>query len=149
MRLVNTSIQIDAPASRVWEILTDFPRHPAWNPFIQFISGPLQAGGKLTVRIKPPGGKEMTFRPSVLVAQPEKELRWQGKLLVPGLFEGEHFFQMMQTQSGTRFDHGEKFSGMFVALMSAGSFDLIERGFMQMNEALKARAEQGAIDRMA
>lgn len=34
----------------------------------------------------------MTFRPTVLVAEPDRELRWRGRLLVPGLLDGEHAF---------------------------------------------------------
>lgn len=36
----------------------------------------------------------MTFHPVVLVAVQERELRWLGRLLIPGLFDGEHTFQL-------------------------------------------------------
>jgi hypothetical protein len=141
LRLVSTSIDIAASPERVWQVLTDFSAHPEWNPFIQSISGQLQAGEKLTVRISPPGGKGMTFRPKVLSAQANEELRWKGRLLLPGVFDGEHFFKLEPTATGTRFYHGEKFTGILVALMGAPSFEQIKRGFTQMNEAIKLRAE--------
>ncbi len=141
MKTISTSILISAPPERVWDVLTDFPRHPEWNPFIQSISGPLVPGEKLKVRIKPPGGKGMTFNPTVLTAQPARELRWKGRLLLPGIFDGEHFFRLEPSGDGTRFVHGEKFSGLLVALMGASSFKQIERGFRDMNEAIKGRAE--------
>ncbi len=31
-----------------------------------------------------------TFRPTVLVAEPNRELRWLGRLFMPGPFDGEH-----------------------------------------------------------
>jgi hypothetical protein len=62
-------------------------------------------------------------------------------LLLPGVFDGEHFFKLEPTANGTRFHHGEKFTGIWVALMGASSFEQIERGFTQMNAALKRRAE--------
>ena len=141
MKIVSTSILISAPPERVWDVLTDFPRHPEWNPFIRSISGPLVPGEKLRVHIKPPGGKGMTFNPTVLTAQPARELRWKGKLLLPGIFDGEHFFRLEPSGDGTRFVHGEKFSGLLVAVMGASSFEQIERGFRDMNEAIKERAE--------
>ena len=141
MKIVSTSILISAPPERVWDVLTDFPRHPEWNPFIRSISGPLVPGEKLRVHIKPPGGKGMTFNPTVLAAQPARELRWKGKLLLPGIFDGEHFFRLEPSGDGTRFVHGEKFSGLLVAVMGASSFEQIERGFRDMNEAIKERAE--------
>ncbi len=141
MKIVSTSILISAPPERVWDVLTDFPRHPEWNPFIRSISGPLVPGEKLRVHIKPPGGKGMTFNPTVLAAQSARELRWKGKLLLPGIFDGEHFFRLEPSGDGTRFVHGEKFSGLLVAVMGASSFEQIERGFRDMNEAIKERAE--------
>jgi hypothetical protein len=144
MKEVSTSIEIAAPPERVWSVLTDFPAHPDWNPFIRSISGQPKPGEKLTVRIQPPGGKGMMFRPTVLEAQANRELRWKGKLLVRGLFDGEHFFKLRPTQVGTHFVHGERFSGILVALMKASSFEQIERGFTAMNEALKRAAERDA-----
>ena len=40
----------------------------------------------------------MTFKPRVLNAEPERELRWLGHLLVPGLFDGEHSFTIEPLQ---------------------------------------------------
>ena len=39
MKVIHTEIEINAPASRVWEILTDFGSFPQWNPFIRQVSG--------------------------------------------------------------------------------------------------------------
>ncbi|MBI2494818.1 MAG: SRPBCC domain-containing protein [Candidatus Rokubacteria bacterium] len=74
------------------EVLTDFPAYPAWNPFIRRIAGAARPGARLAVHIQPAGGRGMTFRPTVLVAEPDRELRWRGRLLVPGLLDGEHAF---------------------------------------------------------
>src|ERR1700683_3241151 len=48
-RWIEAAIEIDAPPSRVWTLLTDFPRMPAWNPFIKSISGNLTQGARLSV----------------------------------------------------------------------------------------------------
>lgn len=141
MKRVSTSIDIAAPPERVWQVLTDLPAHAEWNPFIQSISGELRTGAKLSIHVRPPGGKGMRFRPTVLAARENRELRWRGRLLVPGLFDGEHFFELEPIEGGTRFHHGERFSGLFVAMMGASSFQQIEAGFTAMNEALKKRAE--------
>jgi uncharacterized protein YndB with AHSA1/START domain len=67
MRSISTETVINAPCSTVWEILTDFASYPSWNPFIRRISGRVEAGGRLSVEIKPPGRSAMIFRPRVLV----------------------------------------------------------------------------------
>jgi hypothetical protein len=89
---LHSEIQIDVPAKRVWELLTDFASYPQWNPFIRNISGQPATGERLRVRLVPPGGRGMTFKPRVLNAEPNREFRWLGHLLVPGLFDGEHSF---------------------------------------------------------
>ena len=141
MRRIATTIDISAPPERVWAILTDFPAHAGWNPFITAISGEPKAGARLAIRVEPPGGKGMSFRPRVLVAEPERELRWLGRLIVPGLFDGEHYFLLEPIAGGTRLTHGENFRGVLVAMMGDASFAAIESGFSAMNAALKARAE--------
>ena len=140
MRIIQTSIEIAASPSRVWEVLTDFPRHSEWNPFITSISGPLVPGEKLKVRIEPPGKGAMTFNPTVLVVEPGRELRWKGKVLVGGLFDGEHCFRLEQSARGTRLEQRERFTGMLVPLLS-GAFGPTEQGFVAMNKQLKRRAE--------
>ncbi len=59
----------------------------------------------------------MQFRPKVLVVEVAREFRWKGKLLVTGLFDGEHFFILEQTPNGTvLFTQGEIFSGLLDTL---------------------------------
>jgi hypothetical protein len=141
MHRVRTTIDIAAPPERVWSILADFPAHGHWNPFITAISGKLERGQRLSITVRPPGGKGMSFKPTLLAVQPARELRWLGRLLVAGLFDGEHYFLLDPIPNGTRFTHGENFSGLFVRMMGAKGFASIEQGFEAMNQALKARAE--------
>jgi uncharacterized protein YndB with AHSA1/START domain len=61
MKELHSEIEIDAPAERVWHLITDFASYPQWNPFIRTISGPPTPGERLEVRIEPPGGRGMTF----------------------------------------------------------------------------------------
>src|SRR5437879_5998834 len=91
-RRIEAAIEISAPPSRVWAVLTDFARMPAWNPFITSISGNLAQGARLSVRIAAPGKFGMRFKPTVMSVRPERELRWLGHLVVPGIFDGEHYF---------------------------------------------------------
>ena len=140
MKNIETTIDIDAPPSRVWEVLMDFQSYPEWNPFIVSVSGVARAGDKLTVRIQPPGRSGMTFRPMVLVAEPEREFRWRGKVLVRGLFDGDHYFGLEPARRGTHFHQGERFTGLLVPLLG-GTLTAAEVGFKAMNERLKARAE--------
>ena len=141
MRLIETATDIRAPAARIWSILTDFSAYPVWNPFITAAEGELHPGAQLKITIAPLGHRPMTFRPVVLVVTPDYELRWLGRLLMPGLFDGEHAFGLEQQAETCRFLHAERFSGVLLPLLSEGLIEAIRRGFESMNAALKLRAE--------
>jgi len=139
---LETEIEINATAERVWEVLTDFDAHPRWNPFIKELKGKPIEGERLRVFIQPPGGKGMVFKPTVLKSEENRELRWLGRLLMPGLFDGEHYFRIEDIGNDrVRFIQGENFSGILVRLFAKSLDDGTLKGFQQMNEALKRRVE--------
>ena len=142
MHELRTAIEIQATAQRVWAILADFAAYPQWNPFIRQIRGVPERGRSLEVRIQPSGTRGMTFRPTVLAAEPARELRWLGRLLIPGLFDGEHRFVIEPLPGGrVRFHHSERFRGLLVPLLRGKLERETKRGFDEMNAALKRRAE--------
>jgi hypothetical protein len=142
MKELHSEIEIAATAERVWRVLTDFPSYPQWNPFIRRISGEPKTGERLEVRLEPPGGQGMTFRPKLLNAEANHELRWLGRLFVPGLFDGEHSLIIEPLgESRVRFVQREEFRGLLVPLLARSLDDNTRRGFEEMNHALKERAE--------
>jgi hypothetical protein len=138
---LRAEVEILAPPAAVWSVVMDFDSYRDWNPFIPSIAGPREVGARLDVVIAPPGGREMTFRPTVLAVDPERELRWLGHFLVRGLFDGEHFFRLVDLSNGrTRFVQGENFTGLLVKPMRS-LLTNTARGFVFMNQALKKRVE--------
>jgi len=47
MKELYSVIEIDAPADKVWGILTDFDSYSDWNPFIRKIKGKVEEGKKI------------------------------------------------------------------------------------------------------
>jgi hypothetical protein len=145
MKEISAEIEIEAPAERVWEVLTDFAKFPEWNPFIRQMSGEPRTGAKLEVRLEPPGGRAMSFKPKMLNVETNREMRWVGRLLIPGLFTGEHSFSIEALdEKGVRFVQHEKFTGLLVPFMAKSLDKDTKSGFEAMNRALKERAEKGA-----
>ena len=142
MHRIDTQIEINASTERVWSILMDFPGHARWNPFVRSIEGAPTVGESLNLFIQPPGSGGMRFRPTVLTVEPKREFRWKGKLLMPGLFDGEHFFTL-EPKSDNRliFRHGEVFSGLLVPFLRRSLDGATKHGFIAMNEALKRESE--------
>jgi len=89
MRELRREIDIEAPPAAVWAVLTDMHSYTEWNPFIPHLAGELREGAKLEVRIEPPGGRAMTFKPTLLGV--ERELRWRGRLLLPAFSTASTF----------------------------------------------------------
>jgi hypothetical protein len=144
VRELRREIEIDAPPERIWAVVTDFGAYPEWNPFIRRISGELREGARLEVRIEPPGARATTFKPTVRSVEANRELRWLGRLLLPGVFDGEHSLRIEPLDGGrSRFVQSERFSGFLVGLFK-GTLAKTEAGFEQMNTRLKARAEQAS-----
>ena len=135
---IETEMPIHAPPARVWAHLMDFEQHSQWNPFIRHIEGQAQVGQKLRVRVQPAGGREMGFEPLVLTVKPLEEFRWKGCFVMPGLFDGEHYFQLRRQHDGsTLLLHGERFSGLLVPLLRRPLTTGTRAGFEAMNHALK------------
>jgi hypothetical protein len=84
-----TEIEINAPPSHVWEILTDFEKYSTWNPFIKKISGEAARNEKLEVHMPNPQGGTMIVTYTVLMAGKDRELRWLGRS-EGDVFNGEH-----------------------------------------------------------
>ena len=143
MKELRTEIEIQASAERVWGLLTDFASFPQWNPFIRWAKGEARFGARLEIRIQPSGAGGMTFKPTVIKLEIMRELRWLGRLVMPGLFDGEHIFSIEPLgPQRVRFTQREIFRGLFVPLLARDLDTNTLRGFKEMNVALKARAEQ-------
>jgi hypothetical protein len=99
-------------------------------------------GEQIEIYIQPPGKKGITFRPKILKVHANRELRWLGHMFVSGLFDGEHIFTIEKiTENHVLFIQREVFKGLLVPLF-ARQLDMETRnGFIEMNQALKERAE--------
>jgi hypothetical protein len=142
MRQLHTEVEIRASADHVWAILTNFPDYRNWNPFIRQITGLPVEGARIAVRLEPSGARGMTFKPTITRVRMNRELRWVGRLLFAGIFDGEHIFEIeSRGKSAVRFIHRENFSGLLVPLLWKSLDTDTRRGFSEMNQALKALAE--------
>ena len=141
---LRTETTIDAPVERVWQVLTDFEAFPQWNPFIRHIRGAPVEGSRLEVFLGASGTRGMKFRPKVLTVVPNRELRWLGRLGLPGLFDGEHIFELEAIGPGrTKFVQRERFRGIFLPFLRRSLDRDARRGFEEMNQALRERVVAG------
>jgi hypothetical protein len=129
-------IDIDAAPEAVWEVLTDFAAYGQWSTF-STAEGTAQVGTRLTMRM--PG---MSFRPTVTVATPGRQLRWAGTLGVKQLFHGQHSFILAPNHDGTtRLTNREEFSGVLTTLTRPFLRTPKGNGYDAFNKSLKRRVE--------
>ena len=147
MKQLANEVEINASAERVWQLLTDFARFPQWNPFIHHASGETTIGAQLEVTLQPSGAQRTTVRPTVLKAEPNRELRWLEQLRIPGLLDVERIFTIEPLGADrVRFTQREIFTGLLVPLRASHHRTDTRRGFKEMNRALKLRAEHPPTD---
>ncbi len=142
MRAIRTETVVDAPAEAVWDVLTDFPRYPEWNPFLVRVETRLVPGAPvaMTVRL---GRRDVPLDARMLAVLPGQEFRWAGPIArwKGVVFRGEHFFGVAPEGPGScRFLHGEDFGGLSLALLDGWMRRTLLPAYEAMNQALARRA---------
>jgi len=142
MRQIHTHIDIEAPASVVWGILSDFGMYRRWNPLIRGILGHAESGRRIEVRLAAPPGADVAARLTIVYLRRDQAMTWLEWWVVPGLFASERRFRIEALQGGAvRFHHGEQVRGVMVPLLGRRRQLRGRAGFEAMNTALKQRAE--------
>ena len=146
LKEILSEIDINASASKTWDVLTDFKKFPQWNPFIRQIDGNPHVGTKLKIYLHTSGGKNRTYQPTITKVESNRELRWYGKSFIPGFFNGERIFIMDSLETNrVHFVHKEIFTGILVNIIGNSLDKDMYQSFTKMNKALKQRVEQTAI----
>jgi len=153
MREICTYVDIDAGASLVWQILTDFSVYRSWNPTLRGVLGSLQAGNTIVTTERQPGagrGDTTEARQTVKHVREPRELYWLGTFRLAWMYATERRFRIETlAKGGVRFHQNQRFRGFLVPFMWAGLRRDVTPGFQAMNEALKSRAERAEADFVA
>ena len=144
MREIRTEIEIAAPLTKVWSILTDFDNWKEWNPISQ-ASGTATPGSQLIVTMGGADGKDgMKYMPVVTNVDEPKYFRWRGKMMAGFLFTNDKVFELEETASGCRLVHREEFSGLLVPIFWGKLNKGVPSMLNTMNDALKIIAEKSS-----
>jgi hypothetical protein len=99
-RVASLSASVEARKPEVWAVLTDFAAYDDWNPFLQKASGEAREGSSLELEAVLPGHEPESLDAKVLIARPDRKLRWQDRLVVPGLRDWEYEFVLEPLEPG-------------------------------------------------
>lgn len=139
MKFFTASTNIQAPAARVWSILTDAPNYPKWDPGVVRIEGTIAPGQQLTAYSKLSPNR--AFPAKVTEFVPNQKMVWSGGMPL-GLFKGVRTFTLTPKADGSLdFTLREEFTGPLLPLM-AGSLPDLTQTFREFAAGLKAYAER-------
>ncbi|HEY8004489.1 MAG TPA: SRPBCC domain-containing protein [Phenylobacterium sp.] len=134
-------IGIQAPAEVIWEVISDLKSWEQWNKLYPKASGQIRIGGTLELTLALPGQSPQEIRPTVLEWVPNEQLHWRLSLM-GGLVKTTRFFEIESlAEESCIVSNGELFAGMMGPSVGKRMGRAIYRGFVEMDEALKARAE--------
>ena len=144
MRTFSTTIDIAAPADRVWQVMSDIERWHEWTPSVASIkrldAGPLAVGSRAVIR-------QPKFPPAwwtVTGLEPGKSFTWVST--APGLHVvARHWVE--PAGSGSRATLSLDLQGLFGSIFGRMTKGITERYLAFEANGLKARSESPGFRR--
>jgi uncharacterized protein YndB with AHSA1/START domain len=76
--VTSVKVEIEAPASLVWEVLTDFERYSEWNTFCPGLKTSGKLGDLVYMQVRIPGtGQVIPVNEYLVAYEPERLLSWE------------------------------------------------------------------------
>lgn len=130
---------IHATPERIWSILTDAARYPAWNPTVTRVDGTIAPGERIALHVTLNPGR--AFPVTVANFDPPRQMIWRGGMPL-GLFVGERVFTLTPAANGiVDFTMRETFTGLLAPLIGRTIPDM-QPAFDEFAAALKREAER-------
>jgi hypothetical protein len=141
MKEIRTEIIINTSSDKVWNVLTNFSAYPDWNPFIRSLEGKAIKDTRLVATLHLKDRKPMVFKPVVTASHDKKKFEWLGTTPL-NVVNGRHYFILEEiNEKQVKLVHGEQFTGILAKPFHKKLAVPTQEGFMEMNKALKERAE--------
>lgn len=142
--VTSITVDIDAPASVVWDVLTDLDRYPEWNPFTVKVESTLQLGEPVNLHVPLPGSGDILVYVEHLVAfEPEQLLSWE-KRATPDDKQAARRDQYIEKVDDThcRYFNTDIFLGLYQDTIMEQSGAWVKQSFDEVARAVKKRAEE-------
>ncbi len=143
MKSFAATAAIRATPERIWSLLTDAARYPAWNPTVTKIDGRIAPGEKIALHVTINPGR--AFPVTVATFDPPRRMVWKGGMPL-GLFVGERIFTLTPKADGlVDFSMRETFTGLLAPLIGRTLPDM-KPAFDEFAASLKREAEKRGVD---
>lgn len=144
IQVIKTEIEISAPPSKVWDIITDINKWQEWSPIINSSQGDSSVGSELGITMvgKEEGKDGPKYNPIILELNEPNHLRWRAHMLAGFIFTNDKIFKLEETKTGTRLTHTETFRGLLAPIFCSQMEKGVPPMLNSMNKALKELAEK-------
>jgi len=132
---VSVGISIDAPAAKVWGLLTNAANFPAWNSTVESIDGTIAEGHTIALKAK---AADRVFKLKVSDVQDNQSMLWASGM--KPMFRGERTYTLGEQGGSTTFHMEEVFSGLMFPMIR-GSLPDFAPSFETYAADLKRAAE--------
>ncbi len=141
---IKTEIEISAPPSKVWAIITDINNWKKWSPIIKDSRGTVSVGSELSITMigKDEGKDGPKYNPIITELKEPNYLSWRAHMLAGFIFTNYKIFELEETGSGTRLTHKELFKGLLAPVFCGQMEKGVPPMLNSMNKAMKDLAEK-------
>jgi uncharacterized protein YndB with AHSA1/START domain len=142
--VTSVTVEIEAPAAFVWDVLVDYPSYPEWNPYTIAVETSLELGDRIDLTLPNPDGSDDTIlnREFIRVVDPPHHLRYDTGEEYPGLLGMRDQYITELGSDRCTYYTTDQLSGELADLVMELNGDWIKAGFDSVANALKTRAEQ-------
>lgn len=146
----SVTVEVDAPAPFVWEVLTDYANYPQWNPYTVAVATTLAIGSPIDLTLPAVDGSGGTFvnREFVRVVDPPRHLRYDTGDEMPGIFAVRDQYVTELSPTRCAYHTTDTITGEYADKVMELTGAWIKAGFDSTAHALKARAESLAKSRI-
>jgi len=141
---IKTEIEISAPPSKVWAIITNVDNWQEWSPIINTSQGEATVGSELSITMtgKEKGTDGPKYNPIIIKLDEPHYFRWRAHMLAGFIFTNDKIIELKETDSGTLLTHTESFKGLLAPVFCGQMEKGVPPMLNSMNKALKNLAEQ-------
>jgi hypothetical protein len=134
----DVGIEIDAPADKVWKVLTDSKNFAKWNSTVISLKGDIKLGKDLVLKSTSAPDRDFNLNVSTFVKN--KKMVWEDG--TSGIFKGVRTYTLSALPSGkTKFTMSENFAGAMYPMIK-GALPDFKESFTDFAKDLKSESEK-------
>ena len=139
----SVTVEIDAPARFVWDVLVDYANYPQWNPYTVAVSTTLELGTPIDLTLPAVDGSDGTFvnREFVRIVDAPRHLRYDTGEEMPGILAIRDQWLTELGPDRCAYHTTDTITGKYADKVMELTGDWIKAGFDSVARALKTRAE--------